>query len=490
MKTKLLLLPVAMLLAQLSIAQNDKPVIVNRAPGNAALKTPLAFKRFELADAKKDGKALKATDKIKTATGKEITVEDYLSRVNEVEQEISKRGYTLRNFEPGSSSLKYKPVKLVDTDIERLNVQINSGRKAPLSQQQRTNLLFKKKTTTNASASGTTKALNPAVTGQSKVNTGQLSALKKVEKKIEEEVSITELLKPLTDRIQESIGADGAKFNLANASLKVTSHAIRPLGADIENNMTSTLSEYRVAVNFNANVSGSFGLPFNITIPMATMKGEFTARANAGQRHERKVVVNLMGRSFFNKTGAISGDSFSEEDEEELQLSELLANRSFSSISFMDWLPSMGINTSFTMGGSVGCSYHVEMDRNGVSAFIGPTYGTTVRVSASYGYRDVIEGGIEGIVTLLKGGIGFGGSAGLEKQEGVWRLKNLSSVEATLEALKGEINLFVRYPDLSNWNCWGPCITKKTFPLFETPTAFRLTGTLLESDKGVNLDWQ
>lgn len=93
MKTKFLLLPVAMLLAQLSIAQNDKPVIVNRAPGSVALKTPLAFKRFELADAKKDGKNLKATDKIKTASGKEITVEDYLSRVNEVEQEISKRGY-------------------------------------------------------------------------------------------------------------------------------------------------------------------------------------------------------------------------------------------------------------------------------------------------------------------------------------------------------------------------------------------------------------
>lgn len=488
MKTKFLLLPVAMLLAQLSIAQNDKPVIVNRAPGSVALKTPLAFKRFELADAKKDGKNLRATDKIKTASGKEITVEDYQSRVNEVEQEISKRGYTLRNYEPGASSLKYKPVKLANTDIDRLNLQINSGRKAPLSQQQRMNFLFKKKAT--PTASGTAKTINTPVTVQSKINTDQLSALKKVEKKIEEEVSIVELLKPLTDRIQESIGADGAKFNLANASLKVTSHAIRPLGSDIENNMTSTLSEYRVAVNFNANISGSFGLPFNITIPMATMKGEFTARANTGQRHERKVVVNLMGRSFFNKTGAISGDSFSEEDEEELQLSELLANRSFSSISFMDWLPSMGINTSFTMGGSVGCSYHVEMDRNGVSAFIGPTYGTTVRVSASYGYRDVIEGGIEGIVTLLKGGIGFGGSAGLEKQEGVWRLKNLSSVEATLEALKGEINLFVRYPDLSNWSCWGPCITKKTFPLFETPTAFRLTGTLLESDKGVNLNWQ
>lgn len=492
MKIKLLLAAGTMLIAELALAQNDKAVIVNRPVSNLAAKPAIAFKRFELSDAKKDGKQLQATDKVKTVTGKEITVQDYLSRINALEQEIGKRGYTLRNYDLTASSLKYKPVNLGNTEIERQNLQINAGKKAPLNKQQRMNLLFRKKKTATTATSNSASAGNKAklagpVTGNSKINTENLG-VKREEKRIEEEVSVKDLLKPLTDRIQESIGADGAKFNLTNASLKVSSYAMRPFG-DVENGIQATNSEYKVAVNFNASITGSFGLPFSITIPMATMNGEFTARANASQRHERKVVVNLMGRSFFNKTGAITGDDFSENDEEELQLSELLANRAFSSGSFMDWLPSMGINTSFSMGGSVGCSYEVEMDRNGVSAFIGPTYGTTLRVSASFGYQDVIEGGIEGIVTLVKGGIGFGGSAGLEKQEGVWRLKNISSVEASLEALKGEVNLFVRYPDLTNWSCWGPCIAKKTFPVFETPTAFRLNGTLLESDKGFNLNW-
>lgn len=494
MKMKFLLAAGTALIADIAFGQNDKAVIVNRPVSSAVMKPAIAFKRFELSDAKKDGKQLQATDKVKTVSGKEITVADYLARVNEMEQEIGKRGYSLRNYELNASSLKYKPVNLATTDIERQNLQINSGKKAPLNKQQRMNFLFsKKKPAATAGAASTPATTNAKLANQlsntNRINTDNIPTIKREEKKIEEEVSIKDLLKPLTDRIQDAIGADGAKFNLANASLKVSSYAVRPLGGDIENGMKTTNSEYKVAVNFNANISGSFGLPFSITIPMATMNGEFTARANASQRHERKVVVNLMGRSFFNKTSAISGDTFSENDEEELQLSELLANRAFSSLSFMDWLPSMGINTNFSMGGSVGCSYDVDMDRNGVSAFIGPTYGTTMRVSASYGYQDVIEGGIEGVVTLVKGGLGFGGSAGLEKQEGVWRLKNLSSVEATLEALKGEVNLFVRYPDLSNWSCWGPCITKKTFPLFETPTAFRLNGTLLESDKGYNLNW-
>lgn len=489
MKKVFLLAGTSFLLANSSMAQN-RIVIENRQPVNFSGKTPVAFKRFDLAEAKVNGQQMKPTDKIKTISGKEITVEEYLARVNKIEQEINKRGYSLRKYEIGKTSLKFKPVNISNTEILRRNQLINTGVKAPLGRQQRINMLFpQKKTTATSSATAINKTANTGLITQKKPVSNVNLEIKREEKRIEEEYSIAQLLKPLTDRIQESMGNDGAKFNLANASLKVSSYAVKPLGGNVENGMGTTSSEYKVAVNFNANVSGSFGLPFTITIPMATMNGEFTARANNSQAHERKVVVNLMGRSFFNKTTNISSATFSESDEEELQLSEIMPTRTFSSLNFMDWLPSIGINTTFSLGGSVGCSYDVQMDRNGVSAHIGPTYGTTLRVAASYGMEDVLEGGIEGIITLVKGGLGFGGTAGLAREEGVWRLKNISSVEATLEALKGEINLFVRYPDLSNWSCFAPCTKKETIPIYETPTAFRLNGTLLESDKGFNLDW-
>lgn len=491
---KTILLATTVCISTLALAQNNRAVIVNRTPAAFTPRPGIPFRKIEMAEARNNGQPMKPTDKIKTISGKEITLEDYLTRVNKIEQEISKKGYTLRNYELPATSLKFKPVLMADAEIQRTNLQINSGKKAPLGKQQRFNFLLdrKKKSTTPKAGSSSQKSAagNAVLNNPNRVKIGNNIELKKQEKTIVADHSIKELLKPLTDRIQESITNEGATLNIPAASLKVTSFAQKPFIGELEDGINGTESEYKVAVNFNANITGSYGLPFSITIPMATMTGEFTARANSTKQHERKVVVNLMGRSFFNKTTAISSETYSENDEDELQLTELLATKAFSSMSFMDWIPSVGINTSFNLGGSVGCAYQVDLDRNGVTAFIGPTYGTTLRVAASFGLEDVLEGGIEGIVTLVKGGLGFGGTAGLAKEEGVWRLQNLSTVEATLEALKGEINLFVRYPDMSNWSCWGPCIKKQTLPLYETPTAFRLNGTLLEEDKGVNLNWQ
>ena len=134
MKKVFLLAGTSFLLANSSMAQN-RIVIENRQPVSFSGKTPVAFKRFDLAEAKVNGQQMKPTDKIKTISGKEITVEEYLARVNKIEQEISKRGYSLRKYEIGKTSLKFKPVNISNTEILRKNQLINTGVKAPLGRQ-------------------------------------------------------------------------------------------------------------------------------------------------------------------------------------------------------------------------------------------------------------------------------------------------------------------------------------------------------------------
>jgi hypothetical protein len=196
-----------------------------------------------------------------------------------------------------------------------------------------------------------------------------------------------------------------------------------------------------------------------------------------------------MGKSLFNKTSIVNTSTFSETDQQELTLNEILSSPAMNTANVIDNIPSLGFNTQFSSSGSVGCRYRVDMDKNHVSATIGPTYSVNLRLAASFGYRDVLEGGIEGIITLLRGGLEFGGYAGIAQVNGKWRALNTTYVESTLEALKGEVNFFVRYPDLSNWSCFGPCIKKETISIFKTPVAFKLTGRLLEQDNGKDLNW-
>jgi hypothetical protein len=262
------------------------------------------------------------------------------------------------------------------------------------------------------------------------------------------------------------------------------------LGGNVDSDLFGTTdSEYKVAVNFGATMKVSAGLPINITIPLATMNGEFIAPSKSNKKLSRRVVVNLLGRSLFNRTSVVNGNTLEEEEQEELDIAELINSPAMSTTSFIDGLPSVGFNTDISTMGAVGCMYKADMTRTNVDAYIGPTYSARLRVAASYGVEDVLEGGIEGIVTLLTGGVGFGGNAGLDYEDNKWKLVNTAYVETTLEALKGEVNFFVRYPDITNWCGFVPCIKKETFPIFKTPTSFKLRGTLLEEDKSKNINW-
>jgi hypothetical protein len=477
-----------------ALAQAKKELVIQkRAPVTATAKKTVAFNKFQVTDAKStDGKKYAETDVIKTISGKSITVGEYLKRVNNIEAEMNKKGYTLRNFNPGTNNLLYKPVILEEARINTLNTEINRNSKPLMNLQANNNKVFMHSASNKTLAIqrvSTLKTTNPAafqkLIGSIKLKTMQPETIEKTH-------SIKNLLKPLADKIQAELDNDDAEFQLANADLVVRTYAEPPKAPDgtaDEDLIGTTNSEYKVAVTFGATMKVSLGLPINFTLPLATMNGEFIAPSNKTKKLSRKVVVNLVGRSLFNKSTTVNGNTLDEEDSQELDISELLSSVPMNATNFLDWIPSIGFNTDLSNSGAVGCMYKADMTRSNVDAYIGPTYSVRLRVAASYGMEDVAEGGIEGIVTLLKGGLGFGGNAGLDYDGTQWKAINKAYVESTLEALKGEINFFVRYPDLGNWSCFGPCIKKETFPLFKTPTAFKLTGTLLEDDKSKVLTW-
>jgi hypothetical protein len=472
-------------------AQTKKDLVVTkRAPVAAIPKKPLALKRFDEADAKSsDGKRYKATDLIKTLSGKSITVKEYLERVNKIEAEMNQKGFTLRDFKPAPANLLYKPVLLDESRINTINIDINRNVKPLLNLQTNSAKIFIHK-----SAAGSAQRVSLITDKNAALFQKLKDALKgKIPQPetIEKKYSIDSLLKPLADKINASMDNDDAEFQLTAAELVVRSHAAPPAGLGTSGNtdlFSTTASEYKVAVKFGATMKLSIGLPINITLPVATMNGEFIAPSNTAQKLSRKVIVNLMGRSLFNKTAQVTTNTLDEEFQEELDISEI-TNSTMNIGSFTDCVPSIGFNTDISNQGAIGCKYKADMTRTNVDAYIGPTYSMRLRVAASFGMEDVLEGGIEGIVTLLKGSLGFGGNAGLDYEDNKWKLLNTAYVESSLEVLQGQVNFFVRYPDMLNWSCFGPCIKTERFPIYKTPVAFKLQGTLLQKDNGTTLNW-
>jgi hypothetical protein len=484
-KMKLVCAVTACFVAAVSFGQS-KITVTKRAPVTKAVKQSLAFKQFVVADAKSsDGKKFAESDIIKTISGNSMTVGEYLKKINSVEQEINQKGFTLRNLNPTSSNLMYKPVLFDNTKLASLNTDINKSVKPLLSLQANNDKIFIHASSTSSTIRiSSIQQINPALFGKLKASFGGKSLQPET---IEKTYDIKNLLKPLTGKI-DSLMSSEVDFSLVNAALVVSSHA-EPPATGTDDLFSATNSVYKVTANFGASVKASMGLPISLTIPLATMNGEFISPSNKTQKLSRKVVVNLLGRSLFNKTSAVNSEALNEQDSQELDISELINSAPLNTTDFMDWIPSIGFNTDVSTMGSVGCMYKTDMTRTNVDAYIGPTYSVRLRVAASYGLKDVAEGGIEGIVTLLKGGLGFGGNAGLDYDGTRWNLINKAYVEATLQALQGEVDFFVRFPDLSNWSCLGPCIKKVTLPIFQTPVAFTLNGTLLQDDNGKSLNW-
>lgn len=474
-----------------SYGQTSIKIGKRNAPA-VAVKQPLVSRPFSLSDFKTPGgKTLSKTDVVKTISGKPITADDYLGRINKFEAEINKKGNSLRKFSPSAANFIYKPVVLDQTKLLGINTTINKGL-APLPPKTITgkhNTVFQIQKATPASFLPITMPPpNPAVVAELLRRFGT----QRPAETIEQNFSVEKLLKPLADKINAEIGAGTFKFAMAN--MVVRSHAEPSRFLSLNNSPYSILtanSEFKVSVNFGGQAAVPFG-PISIEVPLATMNGEFTAPSDKNKKLSRKVVVNLLGKSLFNKTTTVNANTLDEEDNEELDLHELTRIPS-SPQDFVDFIPSIGFKIDVSTAGSVGCMYKVHMTRSSVDAYIGPTYAATLRVSASFNVLDVAEGGIEGIFTLLEGGLGFGGVAGLGYDGTKYRLNNEAHVVGTLKALKGEVDFFVRYPDLANWSCGIvvplPCIKKDKFPIFESPTAFTLTGTLLAEDKGKTLTW-
>jgi hypothetical protein len=490
MKKEIIVLLLIVLYTGIASFGQTKILVSKKSLPAITPKQALSLKTFTLADVKNTGdKKFAETDLIKTISGQSITVAEYLRRVNKIEEEINKKGFTLRNLSVGPTNLIYKPVVLDQAKITSLNIDINKNVKPLPVQQADNNKLFIQTSNTSSLKTISTVKINPDLFASLK---SRLVSKLIGPETIDQIYSIDSLLKPLSDKINAALTNGDANFKFADASLDVKSYAEPPDGSSFSVSpdlLSGTNSEYKVAVNFGANMSGSFGLPISLAIPVATMNGEFISPSNSTKKLSRKVIVNLLGKSLFNKTSTVNTNTLNENDEQELDISELISSVPLNTVNFMDWIPSIGFNTDLSTSGAVGCMYQANMTRNGVDAYIGPTYSVRLRVAASYGIEDVAEGGIEGIITLLKGGLGFGGNAGLSYDGSKWTLANTANVVSTLEALSGEVDFFVRYPDLTNWSCLGPCIAKATIPIYKTPTAFTLKGTVLEEDKGKTLNW-
>jgi hypothetical protein len=338
--------------ATLSVqAQLKKDVqVIQRNPQVVVPKKALVAKPFTLADASAaSGKTLKPGDMIKTISGKSITVEEYLKRVNKIEEGMAPKGASLRTFKPAASNLVRKPVVLEESRINTLNLEINRNLRPLLNLPANNSKLFMHKGPLAAGKSGAqVLAKNPTVAQRLK---DDLIAKTLKPETIEKTYDVDKLLKPLADKINAELDSDDAEFKLVASSLVVRSHVVPPatLGNSTSTDIfAGTESEYKVAVNFGASMKVSVGLPISITIPLATMNGEFIAPANTTKKLSRKVVVNLLGRSLFNRTAVVTGNTLDEEFSEELDIAELVNSPAMGTASFFDGLPSLGFNTDFS----------------------------------------------------------------------------------------------------------------------------------------------
>ena len=470
-----------------------KGTVVKRSLTPLSAKTKIIFKPVTLSDAKSsDGKIFSLTDIVKTISDKSITVDEYLKRINKIEAEMNQKGYSLRKFKLSENNLLTKPLILDNARLIAANNKLNLKLAPPplFTTSANGNVTFK---IASVKPAGFTSVSNLISTKADILRNAIVKILARKADSVEQVISITELLKPLADTIKASFTSDDASFSFAAADLVVKSvahpPALKAVNATAQDAINDNNSEYKVSVSFGANAKVSAGLPITINLPLATMNGEFISPSNTTKKLSRRVVVNLLGRSLFNKTSVVNTNTLDEEDSEELDISELMRSVPLSTNDFADYIPTLGFNTDVSTSGAVGCMYSAHMTRSSVDAYIGPTYSVRLRVAASYGLEDIAEGGIEGIITLLKGGLGFGGKASLDFDGSKWRIENTSQIVGTLEALKGEVNFFIRYPDLFNWSCFGPCIVKQTIPIFKTPTAFTLKGTLYQDDKSKILNW-
>lgn len=440
---------------------------------------------FRLQDIKtSDGRKIDANTKTKTISGKEITVGEYLKKINNVEAKLNAKGSSLRSFS-------------LANNVDMRKVSINQASK--INAANKINAPENAKLLTFPQLSAEIKyhafKKQPSLSGLPKIGVSdklkgilrQLTA-----KTIEQKQDVTPILKSFTDQIANSQNASQykAKLNFGTSQVKITSVFIPP--ADNSFNLGTTDSKFTVNTSFNADlIVDLYGIP--VEVNLMDLQGEFEANAKNGVKNKRRVIVNYVGRSIINKTDIVNTDEFNEEFQNSLNISEL-SNFPTDINDFIPFNQFITFNVSFSNLGSIGAQYDVDMSKTHVDATVGPTYAMDLRVAASFGLDDVLEGGIEGIITLARGSLGFGGNAGIDLEaNNSCKLINKMKITAGLSVLQGEVNLFTRYPDPLNWSCnFGPlpamCIKKDIYPLYKTPVAFRVNRTLVENDMSVKLN--
>jgi hypothetical protein len=201
--------------------------ILQRKPAAPVAKKALPLKPFTVTEiSATSGKTVKSTDMVKTLSGKSITVEEYLRRVNKIEEGLAAKGATLRNLKPTNTILNRKPVILEENKINTINSEINKNLKPLLNLQASTNkVLMHKMPKPNAFRASQIVSKNQALLNK------VIEDFKKKQPKtetIEQTYDIDRLLKPLSDKINESLDEDDAQLTMAAASLVVRSHAVPP----------------------------------------------------------------------------------------------------------------------------------------------------------------------------------------------------------------------------------------------------------------------
>jgi hypothetical protein len=482
MKKTLTLLAI-LYLCQVASAQQKVMVIGQKKILPKTSKAPLSANLFTLTEFQGYAKSnLDPSSKVKTISGKEITMDEYLRRINEVEKKFNVKGVSLRNYNLTNDINEKIIVSNTPAKVEALNQktilsnQVNAKQFSTIVQYNKVNNV---------------KSLSQL---KKQGNLVLASGFKFSPKTIEQNFDLRTVFQNLTNNVSQHAGGgnNDMDIRIANAYLKVISmiDTVGAIGTNLENTNTS----FKVDASFNANMGLTLFGFIPVDLNLATMTGEFVANTKTNVKNKRRVVVNILGRSIFNKTSAINSDDFEEEDQNDLNISEI-TNFPTDITDFIPFNDLTPFNLSLSTMGSVGSQYSVNLSKTHVDANVGPTYALDLSVSGSYGIEDVLEGGIEGIITIARGGLGFGGNAGLSQNSLTkkWTLTNKAYVNASLDVLQGEINFFTRYPDPRNWSCSigpipAPCIKKDTYPIYKTPVAFKLRGMLREIDKSETIN--
>ena len=422
-------------------------VSISNPNWKANIKPAIPFKPFELLDS--NGRAVPPDRPVTLRSGKQITAQEYINRLNQIEKKLNSQGHTLRNKKPVVISQTVTGEAFLQGKVSGFPQPIGEFRRGEnlrtfMSPEKRVGTIILKPmgvytpVEKNEINSYNFSEINGGVTATKITTTRRLIRTDISRAMLAGAVKALKTI-DVTDRKEWSLG-EKETFQ-AGIEGTLTRHAkIYPFDPD---HPDKSMSEFRVAAT--GRVYGSL---FDHTLDLLNASGEFNAPADTSKKMTAKLVVKAGGITILNLN-----DSYAQSK----SFNDMVA-KSFDK-SFPIEIPiGWGFDFQGKIGikGDAGFGYGATLYRTFASVQGKPLANLEGYAEAGIDFLDVIGGGVGGRLTFLKGDLELQAFAGIWTQNAEQIVLAISYYFGyDLEMLKGSLYCYVEV--CLPWvGCWRP----------------------------------